>query len=258
MQFAILTTTHKRPSELLRAILSVQAQSLTSYTHYIVNDSPEYDYSEIEQTILADSNADSNIVYSKNVKNIGKNASLNSILQTLGSTDFNGYIVYLDDDDWLAPNCLADFTQTISENSSAGWLVSNRALENGISLTQNTTGRQRISYFFDYLLFKRFRGDATHCIAFAPAHAGSHPAQFPSTVANGEEWYYFLGVARSYGTFVYTNQIGTYTTGYDAGGLTSTIESSYKQNALRLLSERQTPSSFIYLLLRLCHSVFIK
>jgi glycosyltransferase involved in cell wall biosynthesis len=254
MQFAILTTTHKRPAELLRAILSVQAQSLTSYTHYIVNDSPEYDYSEVEQTILADSN----IVYSKNVKNIGKNASLNSILQTLRSTDFRGYIIYLDDDDWLAPSCLADFAQAISENSSAGWLVSNRALENGISLTQNTTGRQRISYFFDYLLLKRFRGDATHCIAFTSARAGIYPAQFPSSVANGEEWYYFLGVARSCGTFVYTNQIGTYTTGYDIGGLTSTTGSSYKQNTLRLLSERQTPSSAIYLLVRLCHSVFRK
>jgi glycosyltransferase involved in cell wall biosynthesis len=258
MQFAILTTTHKRPAELLRAIVSVQNQKYTEYIQYIVNDSPEYDYSEVEQVITSDSK----IVYTKNTENIGKNASLNSILQTLRSTDFNGYIVYLDDDDWLTPNCLQDFTAAITKNktesASSQWFVSNRSLESDTSLTQNNTGKQRISYFFDYLLFKRLKGDATHCIVFSPAHLGSHSAHFPITIKNGEEWYYFLQLARKYESFVYINQIGTYTNGYQPDGQNAAMQVNYKQNTLRLWREQQSLLISVYLLLRLIKTLFRK
>lgn len=248
MRFAILTTTHKRPTELLRAIESVRNQKYTEYIHYIVNDSPLCDYSEVEQAIAQDSK----IVYTKNTENRGKNASLNTLLIELQKSTFDGYIVYLDDDDWLAPDCLSDFESAIKTAPDTKWFVSDRTLASGESLTINKTGADTISYFADYLLFKRFTGDATHCINFPSTRS----ARFPTHIKNGEEWYYFLWVSKACNTFMHTQSVGTYTNGYDASGQNSAMQKNYKVNTRLLFTEKQTIQTFIYLCLRSIRILF--
>jgi glycosyltransferase involved in cell wall biosynthesis len=250
MKFAILTTTHQRPELLLRAIESVQNQTYADYAHYIVNDSPEYDYSEVEQVIAKDQK----IVYIKNTQNSGKNASLNTILTELQKSTFAGYIVYLDDDDWLATDCLSDFESAIKAQPATKWFVSDRAFVSGKSITTNKMGSNTISYFTDYLLFKKFRGDATHCINF-PSTAF---ARFPIHIPNGEEWYYFLWVSKVCQKFVYIQSIGTYTNGYSADGQNAAMQKNYKRNTLLLFRERQTSQTCTYLCVRFVKTLFAK
>ena len=242
MKFAVLTTTHKRPTKLLRTITSVRAQSYGEYTHYIVNDSPDYDYSEIEK-IAAE---DSNIVYTKNSANIGKNASLNNLLERLAGEDFNGFVVYLDDDDWLTETCLADFKSAIEGNPAKNWFVSNRSLESGESLTVNKTKKTELSYFTDYLFFKRFSGDATHCIKSSQALKG----HYPNHIKNGEEWYYFLLVSKYNKVFLYINKNSTYTDGYSEDGLNTYMKKKYYANTKLLFKEKLSVSVVLYLCFR--------
>jgi glycosyltransferase involved in cell wall biosynthesis len=251
MKFAILTTTHKRPELLLRAIKSVQSQTYNDYTHYIVNDSPDCKYGE---TINSTIENDARIIYTTNAVNLGKNTSLNKVLNKLTADNFDGYIVYLDDDDWLASDCLENFKKNIEKYKAYSWFVSNRVLDTGESLTRNNTRRKGISYFFDYLLFKTFSGDATHCINFSACNS----ARFPSTIKNGEEWYYFLHVSKKCRDFLYIAEAGTYTEGYSINGQNAAMQSVYSYNTITLFKEKQTMTSLVYLSMRAVRVLFTK
>jgi glycosyltransferase involved in cell wall biosynthesis len=214
MRFAILTTTYKRPIELVRAIQSVRSQTHSDYIHYIVNDSPSEDYTEAEKEIIHDSR----IVYLKNENNIGKNKSLNIVLEKLRNEQFSGYLVFLDDDDWLSPECLSDFKDVIEMHKESQWFISNRVFENGESITKSSIQKNKVKYLRDYLVLKRFDGDATHCISSKIALL----FDFPKTVKNGEEWVYFSHIAKMSPYFIYSNKPGTITQGYDSEGVSST------------------------------------
>ena len=209
MRFAILTPTYKRPQLLLRATKSVRGQ-LPEHVHILINDSPDADYSIVESMV----HSDPTVVYLKNEANIGKNASLNRAFEYLRSIQFDGYIVFLDDDDWLAPTCLADFETAISQ-SAESWLVSRRALADNTSLTVSNTDRDHIHYMKEYLLRRSISGDATHCIHSSVALS----CHFPTTIKNAEEWIFFVQVAQRSPRFRFLDSIGTYSEGYDSAGL---------------------------------------
>ena len=246
VQFAILTPTYNRPEILLRAILSVQKQVMDigqNYLHIIINDSPDADYSGIEKLI----STDSKIIYIKNKENLGKNASLNTALGYLRSHNFTGYIVFLDDDDWLAPNCLELFNKKINETGSK-WVVSNRGYEDGTCITKNNTGQNTISYNVDYLLCRTFSGDATHAIDFAVA-ATCH---FPLTIKNADEWVFFSAAQKQIGRFLYINTTGTYTSGYRDDGLTVAPNKIPLHKTLKEISSAHivSPATLAYFVLR--------
>lgn len=212
--FAIILTTYKRPGPVLRAIESVLAQTYSATRFILVNDSPEEDYANAEALIQGHEE----ISYLRNDTNVGKNASVNRALDLLRLERFEGYVVFLDDDDWLAPDCLKDFKDAIEKNNDAVWLVSDRARTDSTTFTKNRTGRNNIHYYRDCLILKRFTGDATHCIRFTEASK----CRFLETVKNADEWFFFSQVASQSPTFTYLPSIGTYSEGYLAGGLTRT------------------------------------
>jgi glycosyltransferase involved in cell wall biosynthesis len=247
--FAIVLTTYMRPQPVLRAIESVLKQSYPLWRLVLVNDSPAEDYTQAEELI----GDDGRISYIKNETNTGKNASVNRAFDLLRNTGFQGHVVFLDDDDWLAPDCLATFADSIEKDGGA-WLVSARASTDGIPFTKNRTGHDVIRYYRDCLLFKRFSGDATHCIGFKKAVA----CQFLTTVKNAEEWFFFAQIARHSPTFRYLDSIGTFSEGYLDGGLTRTnLTLEQKLELYRRISREMTrerlwsiPTS-LYMVLRL-------
>lgn len=212
--FAIILTTHKRPGPVVRAIRSVVAQVHNDWKLVLVNDSPRENYDEMETLIREQGR----IAYLQNEANLGKNASVNRAFDLLRSEGFEGYVVFLDDDDWLAPNCLTDFARAIEKQRDVVWLVSSRAHTDGTSFTKNRTGRNVIRYYWDCLISKRFSGDATHCIRFREASM----CRFPDTVKNAEEWFFFSQLAQKSPAFTYLSSVGTYSEGYLEGGLTRT------------------------------------
>ncbi len=221
--FAIITPTHNRPELLRRAIASIQNQNFTAYEHIIINDSPYFDYQSVETEIQEDEH----ITYLKNDENIGKNKSLNLALRHLKNKKFSGSVLFLDDDDTLSPAALITLEKNLKSHPSFSWIVSNRTLINGSPITVNNTGQQKVSYIYDCILFKRFKGDATHLIR-SPA---CYELEFPKTVSSGEEWLYFAELEKKVGDFLYLNFDCTLSEGYLEGGVTD----GYKMPSCKVL-----------------------
>jgi len=54
-------------------------------------------------------------------------------------SDFQNYIIFLDDDDFLAENVLTEMAQKIEKNPQK-WIVTERAFENGNIITKAKNG----------------------------------------------------------------------------------------------------------------------
>lgn len=212
MKFSIITTTYKRPIELLRAINSVLLQDYKHWEMIIVNDSPDFDYSSIEKSDIL---KDERIKYFKNGENKGLNYARNIALVNI-SADSN-YTIILDDDDYFNTECLSEATKIIKENPNYNWYVSNRTYENGDKITINGTNRNTIDYIIDYLIFKRFRGDATHIIS-----TKYKSIRFPKKVKQEEQWMYFAQIQEK---FYYYNFNSTISKSYSDLGLTKAHKS---------------------------------
>ncbi len=249
-------TTYQRPQDVLRAVASIKAQRHTNWRTLIVIDDIESDYEELRREV----SADSRFTLLQNEQNVGKNASVNKAIATLRNENFRGHIVFLDDDDWLAPECLSDFATAILQYPDNHWFVSQRTHhETKLPYTVNKTTRDLIHYASDCLIERRFGGDATHCIDFTLTSA----AEFPCSVKNAEEWLYFATVATTIPSFRYLPTTGTYSAGYAPGGLTDEYHKNteQKQNAPKLAREvweRKIfdPYILLYISLRLVRSIF--
>jgi glycosyltransferase involved in cell wall biosynthesis len=241
--FTVILPTYKRPELILRSIKSVQAQTCPDWELLVVIDDPISDYSETKNT----AQSDSRITIIENTENLGKNASVNKALSILESKNYTGHIIFLDDDDWLAPSCLSDFSKVIE----SAWVVSERQdVTTNKSLTHSVVDSSKINYLTDMLLFRRFQGETTHCIYFPPvAHI-----RFPSLIKNAEEWLYFASVAEAVGSFFYLPSTGTVSEGYLADGL-SVSKKSRREKILTLslllreVWQRKFASLSIYLYL---------
>ena len=215
--FAIIMTTYRRPELVLRSIDSVRAQTYKHWHYYIVVDDTTSDYQALH-TRAAD---DKRVRVMINEQNRGKNASVNRVLDALAEQNFTGHIVFLDDDDWLDGHCLEQLAKEIGADQTESWIVANRTQRDNTPFTKNQTGTTKIHYYRDYLLLRRFSGDATHCIAFAKVRQ----LRFPLNIKNAEEWLYFAQVAKTLSHFTYLDIPGTYSDGYRADGLTKQTDS---------------------------------
>lgn len=205
MKFSIITPTHKRSDKLTHCVNSVLNQDYKDFEMIIVNDYPnDLSYLDFEKNIT-----DSRIKYFKNDKNMGVNYSRNFALDNLSKD--SDYVILLDDDDWFANDTLLTFEKLIKENPDENWLVTNRAYENGKSLTSAPKNNTNYNYALDYLICKKFKGDATHCIKTNRIKN----IRFSKTIKQGEEWFFFyqLGLKNK---FFYSSHNSTISEGYDS------------------------------------------
>lgn len=211
-KFTVIITTYKRPEGVMKSIASVIHQTNTSWQLYVVIDDVITDYSAVTEAYK-----NNNLVQIiQNDSNIGKNASLNVVLNKLQATNYEGYLIYLDDDDWLADDCLSDFNQAINILHEPGWLVSSRTNHtSNVPFTKTQPSINVYNYNKDVLLLKRFSGDATHCINFKLTHL----CRFPLYIKNAEEWIYFSQVSQKT-DFHFIPKTGTFSDGYNPEGLT--------------------------------------
>jgi glycosyltransferase involved in cell wall biosynthesis len=180
--FTIITPTYKRSEHVKRAIVSVQKQTHPLYTMIIVNDSPDDTSYDSVKDICEN---DPRITYLENEKNMGVNFSRNRALDVCAD---DTWVIFLDDDDELAPDALSHFAQLIDHHPHGHWFMANRALVNGASLTRAPKANMYYSYAFDYLITKRITGDATHCIY----KKSIGEKRFSTYIKQGEEWLFFF------------------------------------------------------------------
>lgn len=252
--FSIITPTHKRADGLKRALLSVLDQNYPNFEIIVINDSPDdTSYKDIEKEIK-----DPHITYVKNKKNEGVNFSRNRALDLVSIK--SDWIIFLDDDDYLAPDTLRTFSNLIQKHTDEKWFICNRATSEGKSLTHISKNNTRFNYAWNFLITKRFKGDATHCI-----HKNTlKNIYFPKTIKQGDEWLFFYERSLRSPLF-YHNFNATKTFGYEKEGLNFRPRTTHEQlQTLKLLyKEGKTrkihlhTSFIIYILIRFMRS-FVK
>ncbi len=206
MKFSVITPTFRRRGKLERAVASLLAQTYKDWEMIIINDSPfDEDYREFASSIN-----DPRIHYHINQKNSGVNFSRNQGLEKLSAD--SKWIIFLDDDDYFAPDCLQNFWNIIHKNIDVQWFLTNRAHKNGIPFTKVSRGENFYSYVKDYLLLKRIKGDATHCIETKLIIFKK--IKFLQSVKQGEEWFFFYQVGM-YSKIFYQDHNSTISDGYD-------------------------------------------
>lgn len=213
MKFSIITPTYNRPDKLIRAVKSILEQDYTDWEMIIVNDSPNFDY-YVFNKFLEDNKEkiNSKIKYFINKKNMGVNFSRNFALENI-SPD-SDYLCFLDDDDYFNKEALKKTFQKLNSLNNVDWLVENRFDKNkNISLTKNNTKKNKINYLWDYLITKKFSGDATHFIS-----TKYKDKKFSKEIKNAEEWFFFTQLSKN---FDYYDFNATYTEGYEELGLNS-------------------------------------
>jgi glycosyltransferase involved in cell wall biosynthesis len=249
MKFSIITPTFKRKELLMRAVHSLQSQTYKDWEMLIVNDSP-YDtsYKEFATTIN-----DARIRYFINDSNKGVNYSRNFALERISAD--SKWVIFLDDDDYLSPDALTHFSHQIAINPEQKWFVSNRALKNGTSLTQFPSDETLYSYAWQYLILKRCKGDATHCIE-SKLITNTH-SRFSNYVKQGEEWFFFYQIGL-YAKIFYSDHNSTISDGYDASSglnfrkrtFTEKYESLLKLTYEMVTLKKVTFSFISYIILR--------
>lgn len=249
MKFSIITPTHKRADKLARAIESVIGQTYADWNMIIINDSPDdADYTTLEQNIV-----DPRIMYIKNEKNFGVNYSRNRALDI--AVKESDWVIFLDDDDYLSPDTLTTLRDLILKNPDETWFVTNRADTNSHSVTKFPKTDTTYHYAWDYLITKRCKGDATHCVSAKLINN----IRFSTYIKQAEEWLFFHQLGLKARMF-YCDHNSTLTDGYDeAGGLNFRARSRKKQFKTLTLITREGfslhlihhPTFLLYLFIRL-------
>ena len=206
MKFSIITPTFKRKDLLVRAVESLLSQTYKDWEVIIVNDSP----ADESYLSFVSSINDSRIHYHVNPVNKGVNYTRNYALDHVSAD--SKWVIFLDDDDYLSPDTLQTFHDLILLNGDQKWFVTNRALTNGKPLTLFPHSDKEYNYAWSYLILKRLKGDATHCIE--TKLITHNKIRFSKYVKQAEEWFFFYQVGLLTKMY-YHDHNSTISDGYD-------------------------------------------
>ena len=250
MKFTIITPTHRRADKLMRAVDSVIHQTYADWEMIIVNDSPfDTSYGTFSSSIN-----DPRIHYHVNDTNRGVNYSRNFAMDK-ASAD-STWTIFLDDDDYLAPDTLKTFHDLILMHGDKKWFITNRAYVDGRPVTDYPSPDTEYSYIWDVLLFKRGKGDVTHCIE--TRLLTQNHIRYSKHVKQAEEWIFYYQISL-HEKMYYHDHNSTITDGYDVhnglnfrkrtrGEQMETIfKFTYEGQQLSLLTH---PSFILYLCIR--------
>ncbi len=116
MKFSIVITTYNRLNLLKRAIDTALSQTLPCEVVVVDDCSSDDTQNYVQEKCEALANAGGKrLVYHRNAENIGHSKSVNAGVE-LATGD---WIKLLDDDDYLAPNCIEEMTNAIALHSQA-------------------------------------------------------------------------------------------------------------------------------------------
>lgn len=253
--FSVIIPLYKKKLGVMDATRSLLAQTYSNWELIIINDAPD-DTSFLEADFMTLMNSDPRIRYYLNEKNEGVNFTRNRGLDLVSET--SDWIVFLDHNDYFAPDTLETLLMLTRENPHNKWFLTNRALLDGSSLTKFPKTNDTYSYAWSYLISKRCKGDATHCIS----HKLIKDIRFSKSVKQAEEWFFYYQVGlRS--PIYYFNHNSTISEGYDVGGLNFRKRKKLQElkNVWMLFAEASIlgfsfyPSYLVYMLMRLIRIV---
>ena len=229
--FYIITPTFERSELLQKNLNSVASQSYPHCLHLVIDDSSTTNSWDFLQSIGENSCQKFFKNDTNQWANFSRNRALDWVIQNTDS-DFQNYIIFLDDDDFLAENALAEMAQKIEKNPQM-WIVTERILEDKNVITKAKNGEWEYHYVWDFLLGNNFSGDATHWISTEILGE----TRFFRDVKNAEEWWFFLELSTKT-NFYFMHHASTISGGYLADGLTQQafsgkIDLSFQRKMMR-------------------------
>jgi len=174
----------------------------------IVNDNPGDNTTDNIRSI-----GDSRIVFFENETNQGVNASRNLGLANVSNE--SNYVIFLDDDDYLTPDALGSLKYILTKNPHQ-WLVTARGASETQSNTSASANLHAFYYVWDYLIAKKIKGDATHCVNASLIK--KYSLHFPTRIPQAEEWLFYFSLSRLVPAF-FVQKVTTLTDGYENTGL---------------------------------------
>lgn len=182
--FIIGVPTFNRAHLIPRIIRSVQDQNYLNWTILFVDD---YSIDDTKRVILEASEKNQKIQCRQMRKNSGVNAVRNHIIEEAKAIDNNAYLLFIDDDDYLAPNSLVLADKEISIHSEYNWFSLNCNYQSGEPISK-ISQYGALSYLNDYMFGKKIRGDLTHILKLESLG----DERFTSEFKNGEEWSFWV------------------------------------------------------------------
>ncbi|MGB1091102.1 MAG: glycosyltransferase family 2 protein [Oceanobacter sp.] len=183
-RFIIGVPTYNRSHLLERVVASAQAQTNTNWTLILVNDASSDDTEAVLTSYK--SQLGEQLHFVSMPENSGVNAVRNRILDEARVLDENAWLVLIDDDDYLTPECLSVIEQHIQAQPGYSWYTLDCQYENGQRISRMKRHGD-LSYLDDYMFGKTMRGDMTHVIKLS----GVDDTRFSREFKNAEEWFFW-------------------------------------------------------------------
>ncbi len=185
--FFLAIPTYNRSSLLKRAIESIFTQNYMHWKIYICDDGS----TDSTQLLIGDYIHDERVVNIQLNKNSGVNKARNAILKKIEESDHEGFIVFLDDDDYFVEGALKVLSEAVVSHPSEKWILSKCINSKGEVLTK-LKEKGQLSFIFDYMYRKNISGDTCHCMHTSLVRGH----RFTEKFKNAEEWYFFANVSK--------------------------------------------------------------
>ncbi|MBL4798648.1 MAG: glycosyltransferase [Oleispira sp.] len=221
--FIIGVPTFNRAHLIPRILSSVQEQNYTNWTLLFVDD---FSIDDTTSVISAFSDSNPKIQYRKMNQNSGVNAVRNRIIDEAKAIDSKAFLLFIDDDDYLAPESLALADEQITEHGEFSWFSLNCHRQDGSKLSR-VAEYGALSYLNDYMFGKKIKGDLTHILKLESLG----DERFTSEFKNGEEWYFWVNLSLTHDMYA-IDGLGSIKE-YLKGGLTA--EGINKDKAIQVL-----------------------
>lgn len=225
VHFLLVTASYNRPELLIRTIKSLQAQDYPHWQQIIVDDCSSTDMHAVEALAATDAR----IVFLRLPENQGCNQVRNYALDYIAQQNLQGYISFLDDDDYLLPDALSRCKAVIQSGVAEGWIAFNCCSEAGQTISR-LKRYGKLCYLQDYMYGKIIKGDLHHYIDSRLCQG----LRFSERFRNGQEWSFFCQLAGK--THLYAVNQHSKVVEYLPGGLSKQKINS--QNRLAVLQHK--------------------
>lgn len=193
---SIIIPAYNRPDELSHSINSVLKQSYDNLEIIIVDDCSSLDLKNIVEKFK-----DNRIQYFKREKNLGVTESRKFGIQ-ISKGD---YIGFLDDDDYLEPNCIQDKMEVVLQSSDLNLVISDYKENNLITKIQTYHNMQSFYTDFSYEIFKR-PGPFFQCCLFKSELLEDYNSLFDKNAIPSEDWDFFINLSNKNLNIGYINK----------------------------------------------------
>jgi glycosyltransferase involved in cell wall biosynthesis len=192
--FSIVLPTYTRSELLIRALKSIENQSYKKWKCVIVDDGSTDDTESVANEFIR---RNDQFLYIKQ-ENKGVNSARNSGIDLISSNTNDCYYIFIDDDDYLAEQCLYNATLCMLEQPAYQWYGFNCIESESQHKVSRIKNYGPNNYLQDLMFGKSWRGDITSFIH--ESIIGN--LRFCPEVKNGEEWYFWSQLAIGNDVFI--------------------------------------------------------